>query len=279
MNPHALLTTLMPGILACMLWASPATARAGHTPPDLILEGLVLRPGVTVDIHARVFVNPVHPSRGVTVLALNGLGHAANSWTPFVNSLFTHNPAGRKVGHVVAINMPGQGLSGVPEGLPLGDVTLDDYATILLRCLEALPDHKIRPRTLIGHSLGGLVIQMAQQRLVDHGTSFRRAFNVDDVMLLGTAAPSAVPTDHSYWVSVIEMCHAYGWTQVPFPAFAVDWRAGGLFSNFYGELIPGTPTLEEIVENGYIGAEPLAVLKHMTPRSILVCSGGSTAPP
>jgi pimeloyl-ACP methyl ester carboxylesterase len=258
------IATLMPGLVACMLWAFPAITHAGHMAPDLYLEGIILRPGVTVDIHARVFVNPVHPSRGVTVLALHGLGHAANSWMPFADSLFTHNPAGRKVGYVVAINMPGQGLSGDPEGMPLGDVTLDDYATILLRCLEVLPDHKIHPRTLLGHSLGGLVIQMAQQRLVEQGTSLRRAFNVDDVMLLGTAAPSAVPTDNSYWVSVIEMCNGFGWTEVPFPAFAVDWRESGLFSNAYGELIPGTPTFEGIVENGYIAAEPLAVLKQLT---------------
>ena len=263
MNPHALLTTLMPGLLAFMLWAFPVTTQAGHTPPDLFLEGIILRPGVTVDIHARVFVNPVHPSRGVTVLAVNGLSHAANSWMPFVDSLFTHNPAGRKVGHVVALIMPGQGLSGVPEGLPVGDVTLDDYATILLRCLEALPDHKIRPRTLLGHSLGGLVIQMAQQRLVHQGTSLRRAFNVDEVLLLGTAAPSAVPDDNSVWLPVIEMCHYYGWTVVPFPLFAAEWRVGGLFSNAYGELIPGTPTLEEIAENGYVAAEPLTVLKQL----------------
>jgi pimeloyl-ACP methyl ester carboxylesterase len=256
--------TLMPGLLGFMLWAFPVTTQAGHTPPDLFLEGIVLRPGVTVDIHARIFVNQDHPSRGVTVLAVNGLGHAGNSWMPFVDSLFTHNPAGRKVGHVVAINMPGQGLSGVPEGLPLGDVTLDDYATILVRCLEVLPDHKIHPRTLLGHSLGGLVIQMAQQRLVEQNTSLRRGFNIDEVLCLGISEPSAVPTDNSYWVSVMEMCNGLGYTEVPFPAFAVDWRESGLFSNAYGELIPGTPTFEEIVENRYIAAEPLAVLKQLT---------------
>jgi pimeloyl-ACP methyl ester carboxylesterase len=258
------ITGLLPGVLAFMLWASPAIANAAHPPPDLFLHGIVFRPDVTIDIHARVFVNPAHPSQGVTVLALHGLSHTANSWGPFVDSLFAHNPAGRKVGQVVALDMPGHGQSGVPVGLPLGDVTLDDYATILVRCLEALRDYKFHPRTVIAHSLGGLVVQMAQQQLLEQGTSLRRAFNIDNVVLLGTAAPSAVPDDNSFWLPIIEMCHWFGWTVVPFPAFAIDWREGGLFRNFNGELIPGTPSLEEIVENGYIGAEPLAVLKQMT---------------
>jgi pimeloyl-ACP methyl ester carboxylesterase len=256
--------SLLPGVLAFVLWASSATVNAGQSPPDLFLQGIVFRPDVTVDIHARVFVNPAHPSQGVTVLALHGLSHTANSWGPFADSLFTHNPAGRKVGQVVALNMPGHGQSGVPAGLPLGDLTLDDYATILVRCLEALRDYKFHPRTVIAHSLGGLVTQMAQQQLLEQGTSLRRAFNIDAVMFLGTATPSAVADDNSFWLPIIGMCEAYGWTVVPFPAFAIDWRGGVLFWNFNGELIPGTPSLEEIVENGYIGAEPLAVLKQMT---------------
>lgn len=245
-----------------LLTSAPSVAAAEGT--DLLLPSIALRPGVTVDIHATLFVNQEHRAQGVTLLALHGFTLTGNSWGPFVEALFADNPAGRKVGQVVVLDMPGRGGTGNLVGLPLGEVTLEDYAAALIGSLDALNARKIRPKTLLAHSLGGLVVQMAQQRLIEQGTSLRTAFEIQNVVFLGATAPAAFETDPSSWMPIIAMAQAFGWTVLPFPAFPREWRTGGLFTDPSGELIPGTPSLEEIVEKGYIGAEPLPVLLELT---------------
>lgn len=246
-------------LLALMLVASTRIGIAAGQPVDLLLPNIALRPGVTVDMHATLFVNEEHRAQGVTLLALHGFTMAGNSWAPFVEALFDDNPAGRKVGQVVVLNMPGRGGTEV-VGLPLGEVTLEDYATALLGSLEALNAQKIRPKTILTHSLGSMVVQLAQQSFIGQGSSLRAAFDIKNVVFLGAKAPAAIEEDNSFWWPVVGMAEAFGWTVIPFPLFPEEWRLGGLFTDFSGNLIPGTPSLEEIVEKGYIGAEPFPVL-------------------
>lgn len=165
---------------------------------DLFIEDVELRPGVTVDIHLSVFVNEENPCRKRTIFAIPGLVHTAATWKPFVKALFegvSEEDEDGAVCRVVAVDLPGHGESSLPfDNLPFGDLLLDDYVTALIITLERLPaDFNIRPRTVMAHSQGGLLLQMVQQRLIDQGTNLRRAFKIRKAVLISSVAPVGIP--------------------------------------------------------------------------------------
>jgi pimeloyl-ACP methyl ester carboxylesterase len=173
--------------------AGASLAQAGEKADfDLTLPAVELRPGVTADIHYAVFVNETHACEGKVALAVHGVAHSAASWGPLAESLFADNPSGRKVCQLVAVDLPGHGASGLPSGLLFGELRLGDYVSVVRASLERLPRLGIRPTTLIGHSQGGLVIQLAQQALRAEGSSLR-ALHVRDVVLLASVGPADIP--------------------------------------------------------------------------------------
>ena len=179
-------------LLSLPLAAAGASA-GDKTDFDVTLRAVELRPGVAADIHYKVFVNEASACEGRVILAVHGVAHTAASFQPLAESLFVDNPAGRKVCQVVAVDLPGHGGSGLPTGgLLFGDLMLGDYVTVLRASLERLPRLGIRPDTLLGHSQGGLVIQMTQQALRSEGSSLRE-LHVKDVVLMASVGPQGQP--------------------------------------------------------------------------------------
>jgi pimeloyl-ACP methyl ester carboxylesterase len=76
--------------------------------------------------------------------------------------------------------------------LLFGDLTLDDYVTVLRNTLERLRGIGLRPQTLLGHSQGGLLIQMTQQALKSMGTDLYQQFNIQHVVLLASVGPQQI---------------------------------------------------------------------------------------
>src|SRR5918996_3020962 len=150
---------------------APALAHAlppGGTDTDIVLSEVPLRPGVTADIHLKVFVNAAQPCLGRTILAVPGFAHTAETFGPLAEAIFASTPHGQYACRIVAIDFPGHGDSSLPSaGLPFGFLSLSDYVSVVLATLERLPSYGLHPRTLLAHSQGGLVVQMAQQRLKD----------------------------------------------------------------------------------------------------------------
>ncbi len=159
---------------------------------DVTLPAVELRPGVTADIHYAVYVNDAGPCEGKVVLAVHGVAHTAASWRPLAESLFADNPTGRKVCQLVAVDLPGHGASALPTGMPFGVLQLADYVAVVRASLERLPRLGIRPNTLLGHSQGGLVIQLTQQALRAEGSSLRD-LHVKDVVLFASVGPADLP--------------------------------------------------------------------------------------
>ena len=245
-------------------FAGPAVA-ASHISYDLTLPGIDLRPGVTADLHATVFVNRTHPCNGSVALTIHGLLHTAATWEPFVASLFEDNPAGRKLCRVVALDMPGRGGS-VVHNLPwFGAVTLDDYVAGALGALGQLNGLNIRPSVIFGHSLGGLIVQLMQQRLISEGTDLRSAFGVKDVVLLASATPQQVPT----WAIDSGMLNQLMGALVQVDPLAgtaqisdSDWAWLFFAPNPADPLlvVPGAPTPADVAARHYNSPEPLAFL-------------------
>lgn len=222
---------------------------------ELLLRGIQIRAGVKVDIHASVFVNEKHPCEGDTVLGLHGMICAGSNWKPLAESLFADNDAGRKVGRFVALDMPGRNGSGVPVGMAVNELTLEDYVAIVFGALDALREQNIKPQTLLGHSMGGEVIQMAQQQLLARGSSLRRQYNIKSVLLLASGALQSQPGP-SFWWAIIDPSQDF------LLVSAAAWQ--GVFANSLGQLVIGTPTVAEITAYHYAANEPMSIVMEET---------------
>jgi pimeloyl-ACP methyl ester carboxylesterase len=249
--------------------SAPSRAPAQHTAfllpaadGDVFLPDVPLRPGVTVDLHLAVFVNearqPASCASENVVLAVPGFAHTAATWGPYASARFA-DPAQHACA-VIALDMPGHGLSGLPEGISFGELTLDDYATALLAVLGSFADAPAAPSILVGHSQGGLVIQMAQQRLVAGASSLRQA-GIREVQLLAPAPPAGLPwsfVDSGAATGLLGALLILGdpvlgsHASVP-PAL---WPTL-FFSNLAGQVAPGAPTPAEVAANGYNAPAPL----------------------
>jgi pimeloyl-ACP methyl ester carboxylesterase len=227
---------------------------------DVVVEGIELRPGVEVDIHVEVFVNEAVPCHGRTLFAVHGFGHTAATWQPLVEALFADNPTGAVVCRVAAIDLPGRGGSTLPTNLTYGDLLLDDYVTAILGTLDGLRDQGVRPRIAVGHSQGGMLLQLAQQRLIDQGTDLLHRFLIHRAILLAPVPSAQIPwlfADSgvaggilSLFLTVDPVLGAIIF--VPDAAFPDLY-----FTDLAGVLASGAPTPAQVAALGYNAPEPL----------------------
>src|SRR5512147_490329 len=115
--------------------------------------GVTLRPNVTSEVMVTVRNNPAERvCLGQTLLVIHGLAHTAATWNPFINELFSSR-AGQLFCRVIAVDLPGHGLSGLPRGTDYGSLLIDDYVTAVQGVLDGLRSYRIFPTSLIGHSM------------------------------------------------------------------------------------------------------------------------------
>lgn len=170
---------------------------------DISLGSIALPPGASAEIRAHIYVNeaadPATCGPEKTALAVYGFAHTAATWGPLAEAMFAEPSS--SICRIVAIDLPGHGASGLPVGervagagnLLFGDLLLHDYASAVLGALDALGAQGIRPQALIAHSQGGMVVQIAQDRLVAQGSSLRQRFGIQEVTLLAPTMPAALP--------------------------------------------------------------------------------------
>lgn len=253
--------------------ASAASAPPGRTmaPPadhSVLLEDVELRPGITADLHVRMFVNEVRPCRDParTALAIHGINHTAATWETLADAFFT-GPAHEQLCAVAALDHPGHGRSGLPEGDPgfdFGQLTVQDYARGTLEVMRRLQERGIRPSILVGHSQGTLTLQTVQQLLLKDGASLAERFDVRDVVFFGTQGPREAPVaftlpDEAVAEQISALLttteekgtHLVGPPQV----FRDLW-----FINRDLVLSSDAPTVEEIADSGWNADVPLAAV-------------------
>jgi len=229
--------------------------------PGILLEDVALRPGVFVDLFVNVYGELKSQGKSKDCqLAVHGGVFSAASWRPYAEAL-------GEDACVLAIDMPLRGNSGAPVGALFGDLDLFDYVTAIEEVLERLRDRGISPRTILGHSMGGTLVQMLQQRLVDTGTSLRKRFGIRDAVLVASDLPAEVPWalgDGGDLSGLIE-------------AFAVDEPGLGLlfeipvalwpafyFTDSDNNIVPGALTPAEIEAGGFNAlGEPLRAINQL----------------
>jgi pimeloyl-ACP methyl ester carboxylesterase len=211
----------------------------------------------TANLSASVLTREGPPQSGDTVLVVPGFAQTAASFEALGRALF-RDEFGHKVSRVVVLDLPGHGASGYASVTPFGFLMTTDYVTAVLKSIEALHTLNIRPTVLIGHSLGGEIVQLAQQRLIGQGSSLAARFGIRGVVLLAPAIPAPVP-----WLFADS--GAAGAILAPYVRFdpvlgpVVDFPPPVWIFVFYatpaGAIPAGAPTPGEAVANGFISLE------------------------
>ena len=152
---------------------------------------VALRGTGTSTIHGHIFNNPAK-SNGVNILAVHGLSGTGLYFGPLAQAIFADSRLSRAVKRIVAIDMPGHGdstyPSNLPDGLLFGDLAIEDNVSVVVQAIDALKARGLGPRVVVGHSMGGLEVQAAQQALLSAGSSFA-AHGVFGAVLLAPVPP------------------------------------------------------------------------------------------
>lgn len=231
-----------------------------NTDYDVTVQGIELRPGVEVDVHVAVFVNETVPCEDRTVFAVHGFAHTAATWKPLAEALFADNPTGGVVCRVAAIDLPGRGGSTLPTNLSYGDLVLDDFVTALLGTLDGLRDLGVRPSIAVGHSQGGILLQLTQQRLINQGSDLQQRFQIGKAILLAPVPSAQIPwlfVDSGAAGAIISQFLAIdpvlgAIISIPDAAFPFVF-----FTDLGGTLASGAPTPAQVAALGYNAPEPL----------------------
>ncbi|MEX1368187.1 MAG: alpha/beta fold hydrolase, partial [Nannocystaceae bacterium] len=163
-------------------WYSLDTGADGT--PGIMLEGVEFAPGITVDIFVNAYgdVDDLHDLQHCQY-AIHGGVFAAASWRPYAETLGEGEC-------VLAPDMPVRGNSADPVGGQFGDLDLFDYVNAHVEILDRLDDLHIEPEAILGHSMGGTLLQMLQQRLVDEGSSLDDRWGIDEAILVASDMPA-----------------------------------------------------------------------------------------
>jgi alpha-beta hydrolase superfamily lysophospholipase len=162
-------------LLVCIVMLSfSVQASSDYT---VLIEDIEFQPGVTIDINVNVYVNEdaIVGDDVIKIFAIEGMAHTSNCWKPLAEELFTQGLQGKVINEFFAIDMPGRGDSGFPQGwnpvsaasFKLADMYLEDYIAVIraaIHHLNALPGIQID--FIMGHSLGGLEVILLQDLLI-----------------------------------------------------------------------------------------------------------------
>jgi pimeloyl-ACP methyl ester carboxylesterase len=246
------------GFMLLVTFGVSDTAAAG-IPAFNLRFNIQLRDNVSVNMGAIILINPRHFRDGRTILVLNGTAQTANTFRPLAETLLS-DETGTKVAAMILLNYPGHGNSGLPVGIRFGDLTVNDYVTSLIESLNRLSNFPpfLRPDTLLGHSLGAEIIQLAQNRLVSQGTSLRARFGVKSAVFL--VPDIAAPLQWDFTNRAGDILTSLGLVQndpqlgpilvAPPPIWVALF-----YANNAGMIIPTATTPDEAVAKGFISID------------------------
>jgi pimeloyl-ACP methyl ester carboxylesterase len=226
-------------------------------------------------IAAHVFENPAH--RGVvTVLAVHGLSETGFIFGPLAQTIFADHALGLTVRRIIAIDLPGHGDSSdptnLPEGVNFGDLTIEDETSVVVQSIDALRKLGVPASAIVAHSMGGLEVQLAQQELLDEGSSLA-AHGIFGAALLAPVPVANVPwvppqSDLSAFIVADPVLGTYvQLTPAAFIALA--------FSTTSGTVATDAPTAAQVQAAGYVGAEPLSSVLELIGASVPTPDGGT----
>jgi pimeloyl-ACP methyl ester carboxylesterase len=237
---------------------------------NILIEDIEIEPGVTIDINLNVYVNEGASSWGNEgkIYAVEGMSHTANCWENLAEALFAHGNPGTEINEIFAIDLPGRGGSGLPEGggFLFEDLFISHYLTIHRAVLSYMNSQGIYPAFIMGHSLGGLSVILLQEQMVNEGSSMRE-YGIKNAICLSPAVPAPLPwsflgggagglTPFATYTPELGLHLAIPYTVWPFIFFT---------NQFYvaPNMVPGAPMPPEVQAKGYCAIEPGPLLFEM----------------
>jgi pimeloyl-ACP methyl ester carboxylesterase len=223
---------------------------------DVVLPGVALGGDVTADINLSVFSNPNRPEEGQAALTVHGWAHTGDTFERFARALFQDPTVGDRFSALIAMDLPGHGDSGPPIGAAFGALALSNYVNAVIGTLDALHARGVHPRTIVGHSMGGLIVILAQQKLVSEGTDLRHRFGIDRAILVAAAPPAPLPWAASDGAQgIVALLTVVSPTLGAYVAVPPPLWEALFFTNFQGDLAAGTPSLADVAAQGYDSPE------------------------
>jgi pimeloyl-ACP methyl ester carboxylesterase len=177
--------TLALAALIMLAYATHAYGQSKDVPPIVTVS---LPGGGMVDIQINNYENPSKNDGNKTLFAVHGLAHTGATFELLANELFKKNGSD-KIDRVLALNFPGRNGSGLPSNLDFGNLTVEDYTAVLLGVLDQLAK-QINIESIVGHSMGGLIVQTAQNSLRSAGTSLQKEYGIKNVYLVAPSIPN-----------------------------------------------------------------------------------------
>ena len=177
--------------LAALVMLAYATHAYGQSKDVPSIVTVSLPGGGMVDIQINNYENPSKNDGNKTLLAVHGLAHSGATFELLVNDLFKKTGSD-KIDRVLALNFPGRNGSGLSSNLQFGNLTVEDYTAVLLGVLDQLAK-QINIESIVGHSMGGLIVQTAQNSLRSAGTSLQKEYGIKNVYLLAPSIPNPLP--------------------------------------------------------------------------------------
>ncbi|TGN01608.1 alpha/beta hydrolase [Leptospira yasudae] len=140
-----------------------------------------------------------HYSSGSTsnpkgILCIHGFGDNSSIFAPMAHRLL----ATGKATDVYAVDLPGHGGSWLSTyalfGPPVyGELDMIEYTNVIQELLEQMKGERKNINTIVGHSLGGLIIQLLQDRLLYESSSLLVRFGIQNTVLIASDIPSPLP--------------------------------------------------------------------------------------
>jgi pimeloyl-ACP methyl ester carboxylesterase len=235
------------------------SSTAFATPPaheDLSFD-VSLRGTGSVSIHADVYNNP--RALGVTILAVHGFTERGSMWQPLASAMFADNVLGVAVKRVIAIDMPlhgGSGVPSLPSPLKFQDLLIEDNVSVVIQSIDALRGLGKPASIVMGHSMGGLEVQAAQEALLSQNSSLARHG------VFGAILVSAVPARGTQWTQLVTPdITPFVVTDPVLGTFLSVPDALGPFTGGYttlsGAIAPNAPSSATFVANDWVGPEPI----------------------
>lgn len=228
-------------------------------------------------IHAHVYTNRARGA-GINVLAVHGLSETGFVFAPLAQAIFADSGLSHAIKRIVAIDMPGHGdstfPSNLPSGLRFGDLAIDDNVSVVVQAIDALKSLGLAPRVVIGHSMGGLEVQAAQQALLSAGSSLAGHG------ISGAALLAPVPPHGQKWVRppsgdlspfLVNDPTLGSYVLLP-PAIFIQ---AGTFVTLAGQVVANAPTADQVTAARYVGPEPLTTLSQLVEATVPLPDGGS----
>lgn len=250
----------------CLLFSSAAFA---DTPATDVYFDVAVRGTGSATIHGDIFNNPKDCGM-TTVLAVHGFTEVGSMWKPLADAIFADPVLGLTVRRIIAVDMIGHGESSMPtlpSGTRFGDLLIEDNVSVVIQSIDILRARGLGAQVIMGHSMGGLEVQAAQEALLASGSSLAKhgifgAVLVDAVPARGTVWTMPPPNPN---LSSFVVTDPVLGTYLNLPAAAGP--VGGGFTKLDGTLAPNTPPATTFIANDWVGPEPINLTFELTGTS------------